>query len=211
MDDNEKKRIIPVVVEQDGEVDSIISEEAKDNNGFEEVKAPDIGIMPSSPMESERKKGSKLTFVLVMILVALVVALLVGGVYVYTQGTTDSTPLDPTPLATQIPTDETQPSPTPEEKVDVSKLKVNILNGSGKIGEAGKVKTAIEKEGFKVAATGNAATFDFEETVIAVKEGVSDSVVDMLKNALSDTYKIEVGENLKTTSSFDIVITVGSK
>jgi hypothetical protein len=248
MDDNEKKRIRPVIVEESGESvpsidslaaideqptnetvetsvessepDNIISEETKDPV-FEEAtpleskeesrSAADIGIMQPQPIEPEKKKGNKLTFVFVMILVALVVALLAGGVYVYTQGTGVTALPDPTPLATEVPSESPEPTATPTEKVDVSKLKVSILNGSGKIGEAGKAKTAIEKQGFKVTNTGNAATFDFEETVIQVKEGTSETVVNMLKDSLAETYKVEVGENLKTTSTYDVVITVGSK
>jgi pyridoxal biosynthesis lyase PdxS len=104
------------------------------------------------------------------------------------------------------------PSPTTSAvEVDVSKLQVSILNGSGKIGEAGKVEKLIEGAGFVVKNTGNALTFDFVETLIQVKNSVSEEVISKLKEVLLTSYAVKVGSNLPSTSKYDIVVTVGSK
>jgi hypothetical protein len=188
---------------------TILQEETKD------MPSTDIKIV-EPPHSLEKKKSNVLTIVLIAIVVLLIAGLLGGGIYVYMKGTNkegeiiDSTLPSPTPLSTDTDVVST-PVPTPAEKIDISKLKVNILNGSGKIGEAGKVKSLVEKEGFKVASTGNAATFDFTETIIQTKEGTAQVVIDQLKDSLSDSYTVKIGDSLKTTSTYDIVITVGSK
>lgn len=184
---------------------TILAEETKDASN-------DIKIVePPQPID---KKSNKLTGVLIALISLVIIGLLAGGIYVYIKGTSEESGVvttlpSPTPLAIDEPS--ATPAPTPSEKIDVSSLKVSILNGSGKIGEAGKVKTLIEKEGFKVANTGNAATFNFAETVIQAKEGTAQVVIDQLEDVLSTNYEIKIGDSLKDTSTYDIVITVGSK
>ena len=229
--EEEKRRIKPVVVESGGE--AIVSpdlpaeknkEKEEEKPATTETESPakeqpalesDVKVVEAPKVEApEEKKSQSLTFILVTVLVALFVVLLSGGVYVYVTGTQSQT-LGETPLPTSTPpvaqeSPEASASPTAVPKADLAKYTVNILNGSGKIGEAGKVKTLIEKEGFKVGNTGNAASFDFEETVIQAKTDVPEAVVNQLTEAITG-YVTSVGTALKESSTYDIVITVGSK
>jgi LysM repeat protein len=150
--------------------------------------------------------------VVVAVLTAIVVAIVSGGVYVYYTGITSQVE-EEVEVDSQESTPSPVPSPTPEPEakvdVDVSKLKVSVLNGSGQIGAAGTAKSIIEKVDFKVVDTGNAANFNFTDTLIEVKKSVPNSVVSLLKEALSEKYTVKIGDNLSATEEFDIIITVG--
>lgn len=215
--DSEKRRIRPVieeVVSGDSADETREEEETVSNevSTTDEV-APQPEMAGTPPANEEPKKDLKV-FVIVSLVTALVVAALAGGIYVYVTGTKnseDQSLATPTPTlmpeATLEPTPEASATPTPKP----SSYKIEILNGSGKIGEANAAKALIEKEGFKVATTGNAATFDFEDTVIQVKSSVPVSVVDTLKEALSSKYSVVIGNKLPSTSTYDVIITIGSK
>ena len=110
----------------------------------------------------------------------------------------------PTVAPTQAPTPTA--APTPEVKKD--SLKVKVLNGSGTVGKASEVKTALKDKGYQDIVTGNADEFNFATTEIAVKKGkeylgglMKDDLVDYAKSA-----KITV---LDDKESADIVVTVG--
>jgi len=110
------------------------------------------------------------------------------------------------PTATPTPIPLPSPTPTPEINMDI--IKVKILNGSGTVGKAGDVKTVMKEKGYKDIVTGNADTFDFKTTEIAVKKGkeyigsfVLKELIDFAKNA-----KVTV---LDEKENADIVVTVG--
>ncbi len=182
--------------------------------------APQEPVAPETPpidFSAETEKPNFFKLFLITIGVALIVAAIAGSLYVYFSGIsktkkqspsqTPSSTLPPTP--TQTPSSTTpSPSPIPAEKL--SSLKINILNGSGKIGVASNAKSLVEKVGFKVTSTGNAQTFDFTDTIIQVKGTIDASIVDLLKQALSSNYQVKVGDKLNSSNNFDIVITVGS-
>ena len=121
------------------------------------------------------------------------------------------TPSSGTIVATQTPEPTPTVTPTPSPKADLNLLKVSVLNGSGKIGEAGKAKTLIEAKGFKVSNVGNAANYTFTDTVIELKETVPDEVFELIEASLAGTYSVKKGSALKANSQYDIVVTVGSK
>ncbi len=106
------------------------------------------------------------------------------------------------PTATPLPT----ATPTPEIKKDT--IKVKILNGSGTVGKAGDVKTVMKEKGYQDIVTGNADTFDFEITEIAVKKG-QEHIGLLVQKELTDyatNTKITV---LDEKENADIVVTVG--
>ncbi|RJR28555.1 hypothetical protein C4564_04945 [Candidatus Microgenomates bacterium] len=159
-----------------------------------------------------KKTNFKMIFVITVIS-ALVAAFVSGGVYVYlnglneldkpfvNQGNADASP-------TASPTSAPTATPEPEE-IDISKLSLSVLNGSGAIGAAGKAQDILEFGGFSVEHTGNAANYSFKSTTIQVKSNVEAGVVSKLKTLLSDSYKPEVGDTLPDSSKYDIVVTVG--
>jgi len=186
----------------------------------EQVPTPAPEPEPSVPAEPEEPKEESLpakrgystkTVILVALITALLVGALAGGVYVYFNGVSKLDSQEeavPSPTPAALP--EATPTASPEAEIDLGSFKVSVLNGSGKIGEATKVKNLLTKAGFTISSTGNAKTFDFTDTVIEAKEDVSQSVIDTIKEALAD-YSLEVGETLTASNSSDIVVTVGSK
>lgn len=209
MPDSEKKRIKPVieeVVEEPPKPESLPVEPAI---AVEEPKAEAL----NKPKKEEKKLNLKLVFV-IMFLSAVVAAVVSGGVYVYLSGI-DGTTVKDTIEETVEPsaTPSTAPAPTeaPEEEVDLSKLSVQVLNGSGIIGAAGKVEDVLVEAGFSVKNTANAQKYDYKETVIQVKASVSAGVVAKIKTALAEAdYKVKVGEALPASGSYDVVVTTGA-
>lgn len=173
-------------------------------------------VPPPGVMLPKKVFRINLGFMLVVIIVAVIVALVSGALYVYFNGVKG---FNPEPQITPQPTVVTQPTPvatlqpqaTTEPEVDLSTLKVSILNGSGKPGEAGNAKKLLENAGFKITSTGNADNFSFKTTLIQAKSTVAANIVGKVKTALSDSYEVEVGDPLNSKSSFDIIVTVGAE
>lgn len=229
-DKKPSRRIKPVVEEIDSSPPSHSAKEVEPEVKTEPVAPPQEVVVDekqakkvleelesahSELKKSKRKINLKLLFGLT-ILVALVVGFLAGGLYVYTTGMSlvgDS----PGNLASPTPTPQVdQEEPTPQatatpEPVDISKYSISVLNGSGKIGEAGKVEDILVDAGFKVGNTGNASRYNYTDTVIQVKKDVPQPLVSQLEEKLSESYSVETGDTLPDTSQYDVVVTVGSK
>lgn len=233
--EKKKKRAMRPVIEEIVELPSsgqeteakpqVISADSK--MAVEEVATEKQEVEEAPQVKAKKDKDAdegfhfSLGFVFLTLIIAIIVAVVAGGLYVYFNGVnsiksvTPQETLEPTtqPQATPSPQPSAKPSPaasgTPEPKFGT--YKVSVLNGSGKIGEAGKVKTLIEKAGFKVATTGNADSFTYKETVVQVKASVAKSAVDALKKALEGSYKVTEGSALDSKSTSDIIITVGAE
>lgn len=201
----------------------IIEPEKNDNLVVDQkADSPLTTSKESSPQieDTYKEKTNFLTLFILTIGVALLVAISAGGIYVYLNGiksldeekdivSQEQILETPLPEVTEEQKEESTKSGEIIDKDQLSKLKVSILNGSGKIGAAGAVKTIIEKEGFKVVNTGNASNFNFKQTQISAKESVSQEIVDLLNKSLESKYKLEKGTVLESKSLYDIVITVG--
>ncbi|UCE26189.1 MAG: LytR C-terminal domain-containing protein [Candidatus Coatesbacteria bacterium] len=78
-------------------------------------------------------------------------------------------------------------------------VRVEVLNGCGLEGAAGKTKERLESNGYTVIAVGNATTFDYEETVLFAaggEEGKAKRIADLFgmdkKNIRETDYDIKV-------------------
>jgi len=133
---------------------------------------------------------------------------LIGGIFYYRSKVgklaINVTTATPTPQSTT----ESSPTPQSEENLDLSKYSVQILNGSGIAGEAGRVEKLLNTSGFTNTKTGNAQSYDFQETEVAIKKGDPDILFNNVEKALA-SYKITKIDALNESSSYDIVITVG--
>jgi|GEM_PF-6981072 len=117
----------------------------------------------------------------------------------------------------------TKPKITPTvfvpKKVEVEKkdtlnketLKIEVLNGKGEMGVAKAASDLLIKKGYKNVETGNADSYDYEETIISLTPEKKNYFSELQKD-LRDNYQIstEAGE-LKSDSDFDAVITIGKK
>lgn len=113
---------------------------------------------------------------------------------------------NPAPTSTPTPA----PTPSPEPKIDLTSLKIKILNGSGKKGEATRAKKSLEDLEFSSISTGNADNFDYQDTEINYKPEYKEVFRD-LKKALSPSYNVVLGKELKDNDKYDLYIVLGSK
>jgi len=186
----------------------------------EEVEAPVIESEPTIATEPEKKvtenlivEEEKTNYLWIIIPIALLIGSLVGGFITYFSGISRLTNSNqsPSPIATVIPTAEPTPTASPSANFKRETLKLQVLNGSGVSGLAGKAKTYLESLGYKNVVAGNASISNLIETTISVKESKKD-LVENIRTDLEKNYKVakEI-ETLVATSKYDFVITLGSK
>jgi hypothetical protein len=188
-------------------------EKEEEQISSDEVKEWLKDVRPDTTKENDKGRGPSSKIIVIIVVVLLVLGAIIGGALYFQKNVSEEQP----PESTNSP--ETTPVVTPEptaaeEEVDLTTLSVSVLNGSGTAGEAGKVKNLLVKGGFSAdkITTGNADSYDFDETSVGVKGGLSTKVMDAVKTSLSDVYALTASEDeLEENSSYDIVIIVGSK
>ncbi len=146
------------------------------------------------------------------IAIAVVILLLVSGAgwFFLMRGNSESNDSTESTEAVFPTSDFEEPTPTPEATLNKEDIKIKVLNGSGVVGEANRVKLILEDADFTVDSTDNAESYDASETTIAAKSGVMGSVVSELKKLLEDDYTVTT-TSLDASESVDIIITVGSR
>ena len=100
------------------------------------------------------------------------------------------------------------PTPTPLSVIatpsgSIGELTVNVLNGSGVAGEAGRVREQLEKNGFSNITTGN--TIRSPKTIAIVSPRVDQNIRTKILQVLG---LISIIENSQT--QFDVQITLGN-
>jgi len=163
----------------------------------------------------QKSKPDFLRWILVGLVVLVGLGIIGGGIFVYQKtlkNKKDKEVVVPTPTPFVVSSETTpaeEVSPSPKPKVSRADLKIKILNGTGVPGAAGKAAELLEKLGWQGIKTGNADNFDYQKTVIQIKESKKE-YFDLLKEDLSSKYTVE--EELKTLSEddkFDAVVIVG--
>ncbi len=79
---------------------------------------------------------------------------------------------------------------------------VEVLNGCGIEGAAAKMRERLEANGYAVVAVGNAATFDYKETVIEADEAEREA-------ALRAAALFGLGDERLEPPAYDVKITIG--
>lgn len=159
-----------------------------------------------------RQRSSRRIFLLIVF--CIVFLLLGASLLLFLKTRTPQTQtLTQPPIVQTLPENIRRATPIPEspvEPVDVSTLRVRILNGSGIPGEAGRVKSLLEEHAFTNVEATNAATFDATNSEVKTKASVEQRVVDIIVGLLSG-YTVTTGEKLSDDADVDIEITVGQK
>lgn len=176
----------------------------------EEIKETPEQI--TTPVEVIEEEVEKTNYLWIIIPTALLIGALVGGLITYFSGISKlNTDVTPTPVASKQPVVEATPSASPSTTIKREDIKLQVLNGSGVSGLAGKAKTYLEGLGYKDVAVGNASVSNLVETTIAVKDSKKE-LLDIVSADLSKNYKVaKTIDTLVTTSKYDFVITLGSK
>ena len=202
--------------EMKGETSESLKPESTEGSGEKkEVSSDEIKewlkeVRPDTSKEVEKSGGSGFKIVGIVIFVLVVAGLIFGGFSYYKSKVGIKSPIE---TGEQETTPSETPVPTTEVKeVNFSELTVNVLNGSGIAGEAGKAAKLLDELKFKKVETGNAGKYDYTTTVVSLKKDMGEAVYEKVKEKLSASYIVEKDEKeLAQDSSYDIVITVGAK
>lgn len=180
--------------------------------------------------------AKKRAFVYVIVFVVLVGLAIIAGNYFLTGKKTKlivpptPTPTTAIPTATPTASPSGKPTPTPTLKPKASPtakvtvtplpttttstskpLAVQVLNGSGTKGEAGKVASLLKAAGYSITSTGNADTFDYQKTVIQIKKSKT-SFATQLKKDLSTAYTVDpIVQTLAESAESDAIVIVGAQ
>ena len=185
-----------------------------------------------APAINKAPKKSKRFLFLVVAIVIIIIIIFAAPRFLGSKNNKESSKITPTPTEFQIPTDTPEPSlseeptstpkptntPTPKPTsnpvdkatgLDRSKLSVEVQNGSGEAGVAGKGSGILKDLGYNVASTGNADNFDYSNVTVKVKSAKSD-YLSLLKKDLSASYTIgSSSSDLSASSSADALVIIG--
>lgn len=166
-------------------------------------KEEDAGVYIST--ESPKRKINKKTIIIISLILVSLSLLIFGGIWVAQSALNK----EKQPEVTPTPAPTSTPTPTPEE-VNPKDYSIQIQNGSGTPGEAGKVQILLESKGFEDIKTANADTYDYKETIVQMKDAVPGKVYELIDEAVNDKYKTKQ-ESLSADSEYDIIVIVGEK
>jgi hypothetical protein len=138
----------------------------------------------------------------------------------------------PTPVPTefQFPTNTPAPSVSPSEEpgeatntpaaktinpvdsstgLDRSTLSVEVQNGSGEVGVAGKGADVLKGFGYKISSTGNANNYNYQNVTVQVKSTKSNYLA-LLKKDLGFSYTVaSATADLSSDSTADALVIIG--
>lgn len=199
-------------------------EENPNPSGFDNLESPSPYNNQEPQYPAPRKRSPrKFLYILGAVVVVLI---LLNVVRFISSKTSKSTP-SPTPTPTisfespsASPTEQPSPtgSPTPSpvssidktSGLDRAKLSVEIQNGSGVAGVAGKVSDLLKSLGYNVTGTGNADNFNYTSVTIKVKSSEQSYLPVLNKDLSSNSYSVgSTSADLTSTSSADALVIVG--
>jgi hypothetical protein len=197
--------------EEEAEKDEASEDDStkKEQISSDEVKEWLKEVRPDTTKEVEKGRGPGGKIIVLIVIILFILGAVVGGILYFQKGVSETTPQE-TP-ATQAPEETQTPTPFEEEGVDLSLIKISVLNGSGIAGEAGKIKDLLVDSGFsdENINTGNADSYDYEDISISLKGEMSEEVADAIGESLFG-YVITISEDeLQESSTYDAVIIVG--
>jgi len=150
----------------------------------------------------------KKTWAWIIIIILLVVGIVIAGFALYSSFF--STTSESTPVATEsTPSPTSAPSATPQPTPDRSRIKIQVLNGSGIPGKAGEVASALEALGYSDVATGNADAYDYDQTEISVAADADAVFTQLVADLKSELTISEESGVLPQDSQYTAVIVVG--
>jgi hypothetical protein len=188
--------------EQQQEVQSTPFQSQESSNG---VSFPTVG--------SEKKSNGGKTLLIIGILI--LVAILGFVIYKSASKKSTDTALEPSPFdnLTTPSSDQTvqtitpAPSASPAAKVDKTKIKVQVQNGTGIAGEAAYLQTQMGNLGYTNIKVGNSDS-TVTTTTVTFSSKLDSGVVSEITQKLNSIYQT-VTSNTSTSATFDVVIVTG--
>lgn len=154
---------------------------------------------------SQPRSGGRKRIISIILVVVGGLLIIGGGVFFFTRGQGEVNMVSPSPTPS-----EELPSPSPEPELKREDLKLQVLNGTGKAGEAGKAKAFLEGLGYANVEVGNADSFDYRQTEIRIKAS-KEAYSGLLEGDLSGEYELARStKTLSEDSEFDAVVVIGA-
>jgi hypothetical protein len=151
--------------------------------------------------ESKKSGNGKVLFLIVIIL------LILGGTTWYLMSSREETIEFTNDTVTPFATQET-PTPIGEEKVDKDALKIQIQNGTGTPGDAGKLEKSLNSLGYTEISTGNASNYNYEAAEVTFGSDFPENYKEELMDALRSMYS-SVEEGNASLGDNDAVLITG--
>lgn len=156
---------------------------------------------PSTPEPKKSGNGRAITLIVIILLI-------LGGATWYLMSnreeTIEFTNDSVTPIITEV-----QPTDVEERNVDKSSLKLQVLNGTGTPGDAGKLETALNNLGYSEVTTGNADNYDYKIAEVTFSADFPENYRDEILEALNKLYS-EVKTGSESLGEFDAVLITGT-
>lgn len=165
---------------------------------------PPININSSPTKKMENKKRNFLPIIAVFIFTAAIAAVAIGYVLNKNSSQEVENPTGSTPETTVAPTATPTAKPTVAE-IDKD-IKIQVLNATEINGQAATVKAMLTKLGFTNVSVGNAKE-SATKNAVQVK---SATVSAYFESKLADEFPATYAEDLKSTSTYDAVFTIGT-
>ncbi|MBI5448893.1 LytR C-terminal domain-containing protein [Candidatus Gottesmanbacteria bacterium] len=154
-------------------------------------------------------KGNPVLPIILWVIIVVVAALTTGGVLFFAMNR--PTVAMPSFLVKPTPTDMPIPTPTPASEVSRSDIRIQVLNGGGIPGAAGKMKKLLEDKGYTVIDVGNTDKYTYTKTVIMVSSDKKD-LAELLEGDLKSSYSLDaLSMDLPQDSSYDARVIVGKE
>jgi cytoskeletal protein RodZ len=178
---------------------------------------------------SETQKKPKKFVYLIILLVILGGFFLIRNFFFGPNKEKQTSETTPTPTEYQFPTDTPVPSISPTVEIekptvaptksvnpvdqstglDRSTLSVEVQNGSGEAGAAGKGAEVLKGFGYKITSMGNADNFDYQNATVKVKSTKSNYLA-LLKKDLGFSYTVgSASADLSSSFSADALVIIG--
>lgn len=180
------------------------------------------------------KKSKKFLFIIIFFIL-LIGTIFATQKLFFATSVSEEVTITPTPTEFQFPTDTpepsisptaeptekptTAPSATPTKKasnpvdsstgLDRSTLSVEVQNGSGEVGAAGKAADVLKSFGYNVTSTGNADNYEYQNVTIQVKS-IKSNFLSLLKKDLGFSYTVgSTSADLSSSSTADALVIIG--
>lgn len=167
---------------------------------------PSSGVSFPTVGEPKKSGGAKTLLIIgVLILVGIL------GFVIYKSASNKNEALsEPTPFENLIPPSQEQTpvaSPTPAA-IDKTKVKIQVQNGTGIMGEAAYLQTQLKGLGYTNVVVGNSAQQNLTATQVSFASSLSSDVVTEITAKLNSVYQ-SVTTVTSTSTAYDVVITTG--
>lgn len=173
--------------------------------------------MVGFPEQSNKGESKNTKWIIAIIGVVLIV--IIGLVFILmSPGGEDKSSATPTPSSDSLKTlptntpDPTQapaatPTSAPANREDIS---IEVLNGTGKVGDAGYLQGELEDLGYEDVTAANAEDQNQDQTTAIFSTDLEQSYVDEIVDRLKELYE-DVRVRKQSLSDVDVRITTGSR